>query len=599
MGMVMRKYIWIAYGIVFTWLMINQNVFAAGDDDLVVYKKPLQRTETSEDRQVSLLFDRAEEFYQRSLNSADEGDIYRSIESLEELINRYPDSIGARSAYFLIADLLSKKIQGKDGNNGAILAYQDYLSKYGLYENAWQAQYNIASIQYLYLKDYDAAKISIEKLLEEHSIALEIHDDYLIEAKLLLAKIMHKNGEYNEELKALDEIELIDYKMDFSYTAELVQGIKPNRILSDGIDKFIFMGSFDKDFPVKRMVNKFRQAESSIKRRLPGIKRDFPLEIFVYSDSEYFYTTTERTGSFGSGADAQVFHLTGQPIEPVLAQVYAFMLNSQPSKLRVSFFEAGFINAFGGNINEDTAALELGISDNIFNGEILLDNGEFPFISEGPAISGAFVDFLLDNYPPEFFYASFKMLEGSTKSQLKVAGGETGGFRIEDNWVSPQTLMGGVEKIYGVSFSELSDEFLKEMSSLRNALDAELDSYWRINPPEKFKVDNSTPEAVLTSYFKSIQAGNYENLRKCTSGDLRKVLDEANKFYKKEKILKNVERWKMAIPYMGVKIDVINRQIFTDKIVVFKVNLMKNGILMEQKDLVALNQKGKWYISEN
>ncbi|MFH1514359.1 MAG: hypothetical protein ABIG42_02750 [bacterium] len=596
----MRKYIWIAYGIVFTWLIINQNVLSAGTDDLVNFEKTLQRTDTSEDRQVSLLFDRAEEFYLRSLNSADEGDIYGSIESLEELINRYPDSIGARNAYFLIADLLSKKIQGKDGNNGAILAYQDYLSRYGLYENAWRAQYNIASIQYLYLKDYEAAGISIEKLFEEHALALENKDDNLMEAKLLLSKIMHKNGKYNEELKALDEIELIDYKMDFSYTGELVQGIKPNRILDDGIDKFIFMGSFDKDFPVKRLVNKFRQAEASIKKRLSGIERDFPLEIFVYTDAEYFQRTTDRTGSFGSGADAQIFHLAGQPIEPVIAQVYAFILNSQPSRLRVNFLEVGFINAFGeGDIDKDTAALELGISEKSFKGELLLDNGEFPFISEGVAISGAFVNYLLDNYPPQFFHTIFKMLEGSIKSQLKIAGGETAGFRIEDSWVDPQTLMMAVEKIYSVSFTELADGFLNEMRAHRSALDAKLDRYWASNPPEKFKVDNSTPEGVLTSYFKSIQAGDYDNLRNCTSGELRNILDEACKFYTNGKILDKVERWKMAIPYIGVNIEVINREVFTDSIVVFKVNLIKDGKLMEQKDLVALNEKGKWYISEN
>lgn len=572
----------------------------AGSEPLVTLDGSRVPKETSEDRQVKLLLERAEDYYQQSLYSLDEVDIFKSIETLEELINRYPDSVHTPNTYFLIADLLSKKIQGKDGNNGAILAYQDYMSRFSFYGNAWQAQYNIASIQYLYLKDYKAAMESIEKLFEDFVIALEQNDDDMIQAKLLLAKILHKNGQPGDGMKALDEVEVLDYKMDFSYTGRLIQGIKSNRILKDGIDSFIFMGTFDKDFPVKLLVNKFRIAEQALTKRLPGITRDFPLEIFIYTDSEYFKSTTDREGSFGSGADAQIFHIVDHPIEPLFAQIYAFILNSQPSDLRVNFLETGFINAFGDvDANIDTAALELGISGDYIDGEIFFDNAKFTLVSEGVPIAAAYVNYLLDNYPPEYFYRVFKMLEGSKSSAIKLAGAEGGGFKMEGGWVRPQTLLDGLGKIYGLAFDGITVNFLVEMKARREQLDEDLDRYWAINPPEKFKIDQSSPEEALISYFKSIQSGRYEDLRKCTSGKLREILDEALSFYKKEKILDKVERWKMAIPYMGVKIEVVNREVFSDTIVVFDVNLLKEGKIMEKRNLVAVKEKSKWYITEN
>lgn len=596
----MKNSLTIIFAISILLISLNHGISDVASEPVLSSDPSRVPRETSEDRQVKILLKQAEEFYTQSLYSLDEADIIRSIETLEELINRYPDSVNTPNAYFLIADLLSKKIQGRDGNNGAVLAYQDYLARFSFYENAWQAQYNIASIQYLYLKDYEAAMESIEKLFEDYMIALDRNDDYIIQAKLLLAKILHKNGQPGEGMKALDEVEIIDYKMDFSYHGRLIQGIKSNRILKDGIDKFIFMGKFDGDFPVKRLINKFRTSEQMVTCRLPGIKRDFPLEIFVYADADYFNKTTDREGSFGSGSDAQIFYIVDQPMEPLFAQVYAFILNSQPSNLRVNFLETGFINAFGNTeSNKDTAALELGLSEDSLVGEKIFDNAEFPFLAESETISAAYVNFLLDNYPPEYFCRIFKMLEGSTSSSIKIAGGEEGGFRIDASWISPQTLMDGVETVYGSSFGAMKNRFMNEMEDRREQLDNGLDKYWEINPPEKFKLKQSTPEEALTSYFKSIQAGRYEQLLKCTSGDLRDILDEALVYYKKENILEKVERWKMAIPYMGVKIEVVNREAYSDKIVVFKVNLLKGDKIMEKRNLVAVKEKSKWYITEN
>lgn len=593
----MKKLTGILFSI-FIFAMIIPTTFAEPDDSLI--NLDTLNTVSPEDRQVTQLLEKAESFYTRSLKSLDEMDVWQSVQVLEDILDKYPESVGAREAYFLLAEVLTTKIQTEDAYNGALKAYQDYLEKFSWTEKAWEAQYNIAMIQYLYLKDYPTAKISIESLFNDFATSMANYDDNMKMAKLLYARILHKTGDLGEELKALDEIELIDYKMDFAYQAKLIEGLKPNRILKDKDDKFIFMGEFNKDYPVSQLLSQFRAAEEKVKNHLPGLVRNFPLEVYVYSDPAYFIETTDREGSFGSGADAQIFYLDGQSIEPLFAQVYSFLVNSQSSDLRVDFLEVGFINALGSiDMNLDTAALELGISADNFNGETLFNDREFSLMTEKETIAAAFIDFLMTNYPVEKLYRIFRLMEPGKIGELKFAGSEDAAYRVETGGVRPETLLEGFQYVYGVSFDKVSSEFLNSMTQRRVKLDNALDSHWAANPPEKAKIDQSTPEGILTSYFRAIQAGDYDSFRKCTTGDLRDMLDSAYEIYKKQNILDKVERWKMAIPYMDVKIDVVGREAFTNDIVVFKINLLKNGEIMEKRNLVAVNEKGKWFISEN
>jgi tetratricopeptide (TPR) repeat protein len=577
--------------------MFLPTVFAAPDDSLITLDT--LTIESPEDRQVTLLLEKAESFYTRSLKSLDEMDVWQSVQVLEEILEKYPESVGAREAYFLMAEVLTTKIQTEDAYKGALKAYKDYLTRFSWTEKAWEAQYNIAMIQYLYIKDYPTAKTSIESLFNNYAASLTNFDDNMKMAKLLYAKILHKTGDFGEEVQALDEIELIDYKMDFAYQAKLVEGIKPNRILKDKNDKFIFMGEFNKDYPVSQLLGSFLTAVENVKKHLPGLVRNFPLEVYVYADPDYFFETTGREGSFGSGPDAQIFYIDGQTIEPLFAQVYSFLVNSQSSDLRVDFLEVGFINAFGSiEMNLDTAALELGISSDSFKGETLFNDDAFTLMPEKETVAAAFVDFLMTRYPVEKLYRIFRLMEPGKIGELKFAGSEEAAYRVETGGVRPETLLEGFQYVYGVSFDQVKLDFLNDMTQRRVKLDKALDSYWAASPPQKVKIDQSTPESILISYFKAIQAGDYDSFRKCTTGDLRQVLDSALELYKKQNILDKVQRWKMAIPYMDVKIEVVGREAFTKDVVVFKINLLKNGEIMEKRNLVAVNEKGKWWISE-
>ena len=534
--------------------------------------------ESEEDKQVGILEQKAESYYLKSLETCDEADIWKSIETIEELISQYPESISAINSYFTLAELLANKIQGIEGYNGAILAYQDYLSRFPWGDKAWEALYNIASVQYLYLKDYKAARESIEKLFDEFQTVLEANDDDMKKAKLLYAKIMHKSGELGKELEALKEIEFLDPEMGFGYQAELLRNIKANRILNDENDKFIFMGTFDENFPVKRLVHKFRLAEENVKKIIPDIERKFPLEIFVYQDGDFFLDTTDRTGSFASGADAQIFYIDGQPIEPLFAQIYAFLINNQASDLKVSFLETGFINAFSEQaLKFDNAALNLGLAEEEFVPEKIFDNEEYAFLSEKDVIAAVFVDYLLTEYPITGFYRAFKMLEGGVK---------------------PEIILKGLKNVYGIDFDAMRTDFLNIMKSRRDELDKLLDMQWAVEPPSKFKSDQSSPEAVLISYFQALQAGKYKDFMDLTTGELHDTLNEAYKIYKEKKILDKVERWKMAIPYMNYKIEVTTREQMTGDMVAFGINLLKDNVVMERKSLVAVKKDGKWYIAQ-
>jgi len=535
--------------------------------------------ESPEDKQVILLLEKAQSYYQDSLRTCDETFVYKSAETLEELINKYPEAVGTPDAYFTLAELLSSKIQGDDACKAAIIAYEDYIRRFPWMEKAWEADYNIASIYYLYLKDYNSARTAIEKLFEDYESALTRSDDDMKKAKLLYAKIMHKCGELDKELQALQEIEFLDQKMAFGFQARLLRGIKPNRIKNDKDDKFIFMGTFDPEFPVNQLIFKFRQAEENVKKLLPGIDRDFPLEIFVYQDSQFFDDTTDREGSFGSGGDSQIFYLDAQPITPLFAQIYDFILNNQPSSLKIDFFETGFINAFERtDLNTDVAALQMGISEEEFVPEKLFVNNEFAFLGEKDAISAVFVNYLLKNYPPQNFYRIFKMLEGGLELGI-----------IKD----------GIKNVYGVDFDTLRSDFIKVLADRRAELDRKLDQYWVANPPGKLKIDQSSPEAALTSYFEALKAGNYEDFMKLSTGELHNTLEEAYKIYKEKNILEKVERWRMAIPYMDYKVEVTTTQSIRDDLAVFGVNLLRDGVVMERKSLAALRKNGKWYIAQN
>jgi outer membrane protein assembly factor BamD (BamD/ComL family) len=586
------------------FLLSLQVILLLSSSQLVLSQDKLslgERTETLEDKQVTLLFDKATDYYTNSLKSLDEADVYLSIENLEEIIQRYPDSAYVRNAYFTIADLLTKKIQTKEAYLGAIKAYEDYLARFSLDPEAWEAMYNIASIQYLYLKDYPGAKDSITVLFDEYAIALDQNEDYMKRAKILFAKIMHKAGDYESEAIAYDELEILDPNMNFSYQVNLLKGIKLNRILKQGDDRFIFMGQFDSEFPVNQMISNFKIAEDLIRKKLPGKIRDFPLEIFVYQDSDYFNQTTGRQGSFASGADAQVFYLDGQLLEPIIAHVYAYLISNLASDVKVEFLEVGLLNAFGTpDVILNTAALELGLSESDFTFDQLFDNGKFPmYISERESIAGAFVLWILENYPPQAFYRCFKMMEGSRDYSIKMTGSNDSGFYFDPHRVSTVTLSDGFNLVYGQSFDEIKTSFLAAMAERRRILDASLDIFWKTNPPEKLKILQDSPENALTSYFKAIQAGSYDSLIKCTTGDLQQLLVDAQKVYRDQKILDKVERWKLAIPYMDVRIEVIEKRSAGNNIVIFKVNLYKKDKIMEQKDLVAMNLKGKWYIAEN
>jgi TolA-binding protein len=163
--------------------MFLPTVFAAPDDSLITLDT--LTIESPEDRQVTLLLEKAESFYTRSLKSLDEMDVWQSVQVLEEILEKYPESVGAREAYFLMAEVLTTKIQTEDAYKGALKAYKDYLTRFSWTEKAWEAQYNIAMIQYLYIKDYPTAKTSIESLFNNYAASLTNFDDNMKMAKLL------------------------------------------------------------------------------------------------------------------------------------------------------------------------------------------------------------------------------------------------------------------------------------------------------------------------------------------------------------------------------------------------------------------------------
>jgi len=531
------------------------------------------------DSEIRRIQDDAQYHYSKAFSDVDDSEYIKTAEILEGLVRDYGAEQTVQDAFFYLADIYSARLQGEQNFRSAIRVLKSFLQQNPGSSKTLDAQLKMALIYYRYLNEIDTAIQTLEKYFDSLSFFDYLESEKL-QAQVLLAKCYQKSGNFANEKKLWDALVLTNPDADRTGRSKFLRELENwKRLPGNGVDLYFHVGIAEASYR-----NALKSAEDELGKLAAKFGKTMPgqVEVYLYVDTDdmVLYTASEEPLAMDGDREIhlQVDRIGDMP--HLMAMVYSSALNARPKSDRHPIMRDGFDNAYSngyaGESIDSLAARQLLLFDEAPKGTLFLGTSNFFGSTEYGVLAGSFCKYLLVKEPVDAFMKLYKGLYPYHDSEMIEAA---------------------VKRFYNKTFDELVGAWYASLSPMIAQIKTEVGSM--TYDLSLVKVDLSTPEAALETWFQALRRGDYDALVQSSTPELGQLLEDARKAYEEKGIFKEIVVEQFVYPYYPTTYEVVRSGKLGEDIFIFKINIIKDKKVIDEKDVPLKKIDGKWYVDIN
>lgn len=517
--------------------------------------------------------------FKNAFSNLDYDEYLQTARILEVLLRDHGTDIFVKDAYFILADIYYARLQDETYCRDAIRVLESFLETFPYRDECLDARMTISFIYYRYLNELDSAVEVLNQYFDTLSYYSYLESE-LLQAQLLLARCYQKQGKFGREKKIWDGLIHTNPDADSYGRYRFLNDIENWKRLSvEGIVVYFQAGIPEGDYQaiLSAAERELSELESIFSNTLP-----YAVELYLYTDTDTLAQYTHFDESFSVDNAGEIhMHAAGRDEMPqLMTNVYSSALNMRARDVRHPLMKGGldyfrYVDPSGNDI-DSLAARHLSIFDDTPSASLLLRESAFYGSAEYDKLAGSFCAYLIENKPVKDFITLYNGLYPRH---------------------TPEQIEAIFELFYGRSMDDLVAEWYDALSPriAEARLDRSISSYDR-TPVE---LDLSTPEATLGSWYEALRMGDYDALIGASTPDLAELLKKAREVYEEEGIFDEVLIEEFVFPYYPTTYRVTSEGPIGDELYIFKIEIVKDGEVIEEKNVALTRIKKKWYVGTN
>jgi hypothetical protein len=523
--------------------------------------------------------EQAQDYYTDAFRNLDDADYLRAARLIEDLIRDFGDDPYVQDAYFYLADIYCARLQGELYYGEAIRVLEDFLRRHPSSDKCLDAELRIALINYRFLNNLDEALLTLRVYFAMLPLFQYLESEKL-QGQLLMAKCYQKLGRFANEKSVWEGLRITSPEADRTGRYKFLTNINDwKRLTRENVILYFHLGITENDYSaaLRDAENQLGALESRFGLKLPG-----PVEIYLYINPEDMAGYTSLEDPLPLDTDREI-HLAVEQVDEMpylVAYIYAGVLNSRPRAEKHPLMRGGFYMSFykspRGETIDELAARHLLLFDEAPGATLFLRESAFFGSAEYDRLSGSFCGYLLVNEPVEKFLDIYRGLYPTHDREMVEAA---------------------FERTYGKPMDELAGDWYASLGPMIAKARADVDATeYDLSPVD---VDLSSPENALASWYEALRKGDFDALIKSSTPELKELFTDAKDAYTREGIFKEVIIEEFVYPYYPTTYRIVNEGPLGDKIYIFKIEIVKDDEVIEEKNVALRKISGKWYIDVN
>ncbi len=518
----------------------------------------------------------AQTHFQAAFRDIDQAEYLKTANLLEGLIKDYGADPYVQDAYFDLAEIYHSRLRQESYRPEAIRVLKKFLEVFPYSDKCLDAQLRIAVIYYRDLYELDNAVDALETYFDMLPLYQYLESEKL-QGQLLLAKCYQRQGNFGQEKRVWDGIILSNPAADRTGRYKFLNNIAEwKRLPGEGIVLY-----FHTDVSQTDYQRVFTRAEDEI----AGLEETFgatlpcPVALYLYDTPEQMSEYTSLETPLVIEADREIHLAVDQADEMpwLMAGAYAGALNSRPMSERHPLVKGGFGKAYyvdpaGVDIHYSASRL-LMLFDKPPTSGLFTSESAFFGSAEYDRLAGSFCAYLIKNEPAEAFAKLYQGL-----------------YPRHD----ADTVENAFLKFYGKSMDTLISDWYQFLSPYMAKVKADRsEAAYDLSP---VKIDLSSPRATLDTWYEALRKGDFDAFIGASVSQLSKLFKEARDAYEDEGIFNQVVIEEFVYPYYDTTFNVIQESPVGEEIYLFKIEIIKDGDVIEEKNVPLRKIGGKWYV---
>jgi hypothetical protein len=521
----------------------------------------------------------AQGHFTKAFGELDDEEYLETALIIEDLVRDYGDDPFVEDAYFYLADIYTARLQDEEYFDDAIRVLGELIRRRPGSDKCLDAQLKIANIHYRDRYDLEAAISALEEYFDMLPRYPYLESEKL-QGQILLAKCYQKLGSFSAEKKVWDGLAVTNPAADRTGRLRFLNEIDDwKRIAGDRVTLFFHVGVAERSYK-----SAYARADAALADMIGTFGRELPcpVEVYLYTDAEDVAAYASIDEALALDRDREIHISTDQldEMEYLAAYIYAGVLNSRARDEKYPLMRGGFEMAFysgpGGEDIDQYAARHLLLFDESPRSSIFLRESTFFGSSEYERLAGSFCSYLIENEPVDAFMHLYRGLYPWHDADMVEAAFE-------------RHYRKSMDDVVAAWYSSL-EPAIAEARSAVDAIDYDL---------SPVKVDLSTPDAALASWYEAMRKGDFDALMASSAPELRDLFLEAKQAYEEHDILEEVMIEEFVYPYYSTRYRVVNEGSLGGDIYIFKIEIVKDDEVIEDKNITLRKIGGKWFIDMN
>jgi len=458
----------------------------------------------------------------------------------------------------------------------------------------------LVQMPYIYRHDYNAAAAELNRYYGAYREFLTPTETTKV--KLAEARIRRKQGDFAGAALAYGAAELASRAqavgggrapgVNLQREIRFCQAVAAAQSQQEGIHRFHPLAGVTSS-QVAQARTAFRDAATELGLEL-GVDPGIPTDVFLFSSPEQLVALTGSSGPYVEAIDGELYVFPGNDPVALMAQIYGLAFQVRPTAEIPPVLAEGFPSIHADHDPWPVAARQARLLGDRFAPEVLLDPEHYHGLADGAALAAAFVQRIVERHG----MARFGKLYGGWETRWTP--GETPKspeeFNQDPERYRQRLDLAGMGRAFRSATGEDLDrawrDFQGELDKVADKLVAEFEA--RGGGLRTIKADESSPEAVLESWFKALQAGDTGTMEKLATQSLKQQLGAVFGEYREAGILEEARLWSMAIPYSERTYEVVRKTTLGPGNVQFQVAIKERGRPVRETLVAVYNEGGKW-----
>jgi len=594
----------------FVWLLSLSHPAGAQESDITVIPPPPAVGEDA----INQAFAAAQTMFNDGLTTMNEETIRRAAAQYEEIIQDFPNDSRHFNAYFASAYINMEYLQGvsdcEHARNLLTLLINNHPSSY---PEITDAKVTLAHLEYRCFRDYRAAQVHLSELLNGMFLSKELGSREL-EVKVMLAKCRQKLGEYDQARQLWEEISFANPELDTEGRLQWIQNSSKWFLIDDGTVRLYFEDGVDRDT--------YTRCLAAIRDGLASAESTWELmptktaDVFLYATSDHLFDYTMRPRGFTFPADAEI-HLAASELDEIphlTGWLVAQRVNTRPEGTVFEILRSGISHYFMASRDEIDAHAAREIyyyGGNIADNELLFPlSYNYTFSEEYSAMSASFVHYLVSDRGVDIAALKrfYRLLWANPTARWQPPL-LTEIMRLNPRFDQPGAVTSWQDelippvKLYELYRNSLGADLPAEIVTWQQTLSPEIAAVSAelgglSAEVQRVKVDLSTPEKALESWWAAYRAGDFDALIQVSTSEMAQFLTEARDYYKQQGVLDFVILDNFIRPFRSASMTVARSGQFADDLYVFDVQVQR-GDKTDQMTIVTRLENGLWKIDSN